>query len=61
MKLIDRYIIRKYLTTFAFVVGILMAVVVVIDLVEKIDDFIKRDAPVKAIVFDYYLNFVPYF
>ena len=61
MKLIDRYIIRKYLTTFAFVVGILMAVVVVVDLVEKIDDFIKRNAPVKAIVFDYYFNFVPYF
>ncbi len=61
MKLLDLYILRKYLTTFVFVICILMAVIVVVDIVEKIDDFIKRAAPLKAIVFDYYLNLIPYF
>ena len=33
----------------------------VFDFTEKIDDFLEKGAPVKAIVFDYYLNFIPYF
>ncbi|MDJ1471955.1 LptF/LptG family permease [Cytophagaceae bacterium DM2B3-1] len=61
MKILDWYIIKKYLSTFIFVVGILMAIIVVIDVVEKMDDFIKRNAPLKAIIFDYYLNFIPYY
>ena len=34
---------------------------VVFDLTEKIDEFIQNQAPLKAIIFDYYLNFIPYF
>jgi len=30
-------------------------------LAEKIDDFMEKQAPLRAIVFDYYLNFIPYF
>ena len=32
----------------------------VIDYTEKIDDFIRKQAPMHAIIFDYYLNFIPY-
>ncbi len=28
---------------------------------EKIDDFLETNAPLEAIVFDYYFNFIPYF
>ena len=61
MRTIDLYIIRKFLGTFFFTLILLIFIVIVFDISEKIDDFLKHDAPLKAIVFDYYLNFVPYF
>ncbi len=41
--------------------ALIILIVVVFDISEKIDDFIGKDAPLKAIVFDYYFNFIPYF
>ncbi len=61
MKLLDRYILKKFLSAFLFVVLVLIAIIVVIDFTEKNDDFIKRSAGAKAIIFDYYLNFIPYY
>jgi lipopolysaccharide export system permease protein len=61
MKTIDWYIIKKFLGTFFFTLILLIFIVIVFDISEKIDDFLRHDAPISAIVFDYYLNFVPYF
>ena len=61
IRIIDRYIVRKFLGTFFFALGLIILIAIVFDISEKIDDFIERDAPLKAIVFDYYLNFIPYF
>ena len=61
MKLLDRYILKKFLSAFLFVVLVLIAIIVVIDFTEKNDDFIKRSAGPKSIIFDYYLNFIPYY
>jgi len=61
LKLIDRYIIRKFLGTFFFALVMILSIAVVFDFAEKIDNFMEREAPVKAIIFDYYLNFIPYF
>ena len=61
LRTIDRYIIRKFLGTFFFAIFLLAFVVIIFDISEKIDDFLKHDAPLKAIIFDYYLNFIPYF
>jgi lipopolysaccharide export system permease protein len=61
LKIIDRYIIRKFLGTFFFCLLGILVIAVVFDFAEKIDNFMEKDAPVKAIVFDYYLNFIPYF
>lgn len=61
MKLLDRYIIRKFLGTFFFSMALIILIVVVFDISEKIDDFIEKEAPVKAIIFDYYFNFIPFF
>lgn len=38
-----------------------MSIAVVFDLTEKLDDFFENQAPVREIIFDYYLNFIPYF
>ena len=61
MKILDKYIIRKFLGTFFFSLALIIAVAVIFDISEKLDDFIERKAPLKAIVFDYYFNFIPYF
>jgi lipopolysaccharide export system permease protein len=61
LRIIDFYIIRKYLGTFFFSIILILAIAVVFDFAEKIDNFMEREAPVKAIIFDYYFNFIPYF
>ena len=60
-KLIDLYIIRKFITTFFVALLLIIVIVVIFDISEKIDNFVKYEAPLKAIIFDYYLNFIPYF
>ena len=60
-KIIDRYIIRKFLGTYVYAIILIILIAIIFDFSEKIDDFIEKNAPVKAIIFDYYLNFIPYF
>jgi lipopolysaccharide export system permease protein len=60
-KLIDTYIIKKFLGTFFFCLVLILTIAVVFDFAEKIDNFMERSAPWKAVIFDYYLNFIPYF
>ena len=38
--------------------GLIMVIAIIFDISEKIDDFLEKEAPIKAIVFDYYVNFV---
>jgi lipopolysaccharide export system permease protein len=59
--ILDRYIIRQFLGTFLFSLVLILSIAVIFDFSEKIDDFIQKQAPLKAIIFDYYLNFIPYF
>jgi lipopolysaccharide export system permease protein len=61
LRIIDRYIIRKFLGTFFFCLALILTIAVVFDFAEKIDNFMEKEAPVRAIIFDYYLNFIPYF
>ena len=60
-RIIDRYIIRKFLGTFFYAIVLLAVVIIIFDISEKIDDFIQKQATLKSIVFDYYLNFLPFF
>ena len=61
MKLIDKYIIKKFLGTFFYAIALIIFIVIIFDISEKIDDFITGKAPLTAIIFDYYFNFIPYF
>ena len=61
MKIIDKYIVRKYLTTYVFAMAIFAVIIVVFDISERLDDFLKHDAPVNKIVFEYYAGFVPFY
>ena len=59
MKILDRYILRKFLVSYVFVVLILVAVIMVIDITEKSDDFLEHQLTFKQIS-RYYLDFVPW-
>jgi lipopolysaccharide export system permease protein len=61
LKKLDIYIIKKFLGTFFYAIGLIILIVIVFDLSEKIDNFLENNAPVDEIIFDYYLNFIPYF
>lgn len=61
LKKIDIYIIKKFLGTFFLSITLIISIAVVFDAAEKLDDFIQKEAPMKAIIFDYYMNFIPYF
>lgn len=59
MKKIDRYILVKYLTTFFFCLILFTAIVVVVDISEKTDNFVKSGLSAYRIITDYYIGFIP--
>ena len=61
LRRIDRYIMKKFLGTFFFALALILSISVVFDINENIDSFINNKAPVKEVIFDYYMNFVPYY
>ncbi|HBG58431.1 LptF/LptG family permease [Proteiniphilum sp. UBA1028] len=61
LKRLDRYIIRKFLGTYIFMIALIISIAVVFDINEKIDKFMTNNASLRDIVFDYYLNFIPYY
>lgn len=61
IRRIDWYIIKKFLGTYFFSIALIISIAVVFDVNEWIDNFINNKAPIKAIIFDYYANFIPYF
>ena len=52
LKIIDRYIIKKFLSTFFFMLGIIMLLAIVFDVSEKLSEFISNKAPISEIIFD---------
>ena len=61
VKILDRYIIGKFLGTYIFAIAMIIVVVVVFDYVEKLDNFTENHVPVSEIILDYYVNFIPFF
>lgn len=61
IKRIDWYIIKKFLGTYFFSIALILSIAVVFDFNERADKFMANEAPWRAIIFDYYLNFIPYF
>lgn len=61
IKRLDRYIIKKFIGTYFYAIALIISVSIVFDVNENLAKFSEYHAPLKAIVFDYYLNFIPYF
>lgn len=60
MNILDKYLIKRFLTTYVFAVLVIVLIIMVIDFVEKNDDFIQKQAPMRAILLQYYANLAPY-
>lgn len=61
IKILDRYIIRKFIGTYIFAIALIISISIVFDINENLAKFTQYHAPLRAIVFDYYVNFIPYF
>lgn len=61
LKILDRFIIGKFLKTYFFMVGVIMLLAMVFDISEKLSEFIEKDAPISRIFVDYYLNFIIFY
>ena len=60
MKIIDKYIIKKYLSTFFVMFGLFIPIGIMVDFAEKIDKFRENEVPGDLII-SYYIDFVWYF
>ena len=60
IKKIDSYIIRKYLGTFFYLLLIFLSIAIIIDVTEKIDDFLEYKLPIWTIISQYYIHFIPW-
>jgi lipopolysaccharide export system permease protein len=60
MKKLDRYILFKFLGTFVFIMALLLAITIVIDLSEKIDSFVENKVSVWQVISGFYIYFLPH-
>ncbi|MBR1547982.1 MAG: LptF/LptG family permease [Prevotella sp.] len=61
LKRMDWYIIKKFIGTYIYSIILIITISIVFDVNENLAKFSTNNAPLRAIVFDYYANFVPYF
>lgn len=61
LKIIDKYILKRFIGTFFFSISLMLCIFIVFDISEKLQDFVANKIPVKEIIFDHYLNFIPYY
>ena len=60
IKILDRYIIRKFLTTFVFSITLILMIFIVFDIKDKLTTFTTNNIPLEEII-TYYLMFIPYY
>jgi lipopolysaccharide export system permease protein len=60
MKVLDKYLIKKFLSTYVFSVLVIVLIVMVIDYGDHNDDFVQNKATTREVLLDYYLNLAPY-
>lgn len=61
LKILDKYILRKFIGTFFFSIALMLCIFIVFDISEKLQSFVQEKVPVREIIFDHYLNFIPFY
>ncbi len=60
LKILDRYLMRKYLSTFLFTCLVFSLIAIIIDFSEKVEEFIDEHLSAQQVIFEYYINFIIY-
>lgn len=61
IKKLDAYVIKKFIGTYLFSILLIISIAIVFDFNENLSKFTQYHAPMRAIIFDYYANFIPYY
>ena len=61
IKRMDWYLIKKFIGTYIFSILLIISIAIVFDFNENLSKFTQYHAPWRAIIFDYYANFIPYY
>ncbi len=61
LKILDKYILKRFIGTFFFSISLMLSIFIVFDVSEKLQNFISEKIPIREIIFDHYLNFIPYY
>jgi lipopolysaccharide export system permease protein len=61
LRILDWYIIKKFIGTYIYSIALIISISIVFDVNDNLARFTQNHAPVHAVIFDYYLNFIPYF
>ena len=61
VKRMDRYIIKQFLGSYFFAIALILAIAIMFDVTEKLDKLMQPQVTLREIIFDYYLNFIPYY
>lgn len=61
LKILDKYILKRFIGTFFFSISLMLCIFIVFDISEKLQEFVASKVPIKEIIFDHYLNFIPYY
>ena len=61
LKILDKYILKRFIGTFFFSISLMLCIFIVFDISEKLHGFIVGKVPVKEIILEHYLNFIPYY
>lgn len=61
LKIIDRYIIGKYLGTFIYTLTVFIVIIVIFDLSEKLDDFLGNNLTFWQVITLYYAGSIPFY
>ena len=61
LKKLDKYILKKFLGTFFFSITLILLIFIVFDIKDKIQNFTTNHIPLKEIIYNYYLMFIPYY
>src|SRR6201996_5114579 len=59
-KLLDGYILRKFLGTFIFTIMVITVIAVVIDTSVKADDFVRSGLSFWQLITHYFIGFIPF-
>ena len=61
LKILDKYILKKFIGTFFFSISLMLCIFIVFDISEKLQTFVADKIPIEEIIFEHYLNFIPYY